>query len=335
MRIKLAAITKSKWDSLQFNSLKEQISISNRKIQKGVDLGIERVRLINACNTIQQEAFCSSDIISTISASIDIDSNLLKTPVLNKEDCIFVDQLKIDNLNDIGGFITLMDVFYGNFEITSSVNPPLMSFKFPELASFVDNETFRKNSLARKVRLAFLKGEPIGSSSKLARHSKLISELRDFIFYDKFLFNQVPLVRFAYEDGSIGEAFPLFCLINIDKPIANKHYNIGLISNRHHELDNVIDYYLIRNFEISKGEEVFISEQEKITFNKSLSFFEDLLHNEEEKSILQLNIYHTGLEASVIGAYRAIITILTNSKYRGKIIFKPFITEEKSLPEWY
>lgn len=332
MRLKLAAISKSKWNSIQFVSLKEQISISHRKIQKGVDLGIERERFINACNTIQHEGFISANAVYPIDSKIDIDANLLKTPVLELGDYSFINQLGID-LDDIGGFIASTDIFYGNLKINDRTKQTSVVYKFPDVIDILNNVRFKNNSLTDKIKHALLNGEPIGSSNstKLDRHEKLIRGIRDFVFGD--ILKQKPVIRFAYEDGSIGDPFPLFCLKEIEKPIPTIKINIGLISNRHPDLDEVIDYYLIRNSEISKEDDLFIAEQEQIAFNKGLIFLKSLIEGNKKSAIFGINLYHTGLEAAVIGTYRAIIKIL--SENRSKFIFKPFITPEKSLLEWY
>ena len=334
MRLRIAEIPKSKWNSLHFISLKEQILVSHRKIQKGVDLGIERERFINACNTIQKDAFGSAASVHTIDFTVNL-KDLLMTPILNIEDCSFLKKLKIDHLDEIGGFIISTDVFYGDLKIETVDLQPKISFLYPQMVNSLDDVGSNRNSLTEKIQYAFLSGEPIGSANKLIRHSKLISEIRDFVFVEKDLPDEKPFVRFAYEDGSIGEAFPLFCLPKIDKPIASEQINVGLISNRHHELDNFIDYYLIRNSEISKVGEVFIAEQEQIAFKKTYDFLKNSIRIFDQSATFQFNLYHTGLEAAVIGAYRAIIKVLLDSSVRGKIIFKPFITEKRHLMEWY
>ena len=334
MRLRLAAISKSNWNSIQFVSLREQISISNRKIQKGVDLGIERERFINACNTIQHEGFVSANAVYSVDSKIDIDANLLKTPVLEIGDNSFIKQVGIDVI-DIGGFITSTDVFYGNLKINVRTKQTFAVYKFPDVIDILNDDRFKNNVLTNKIKHALLNGEPMGSSNsiKLDRHEKLVRGIRDFVFVKGDIMKQKPVIRFAYEDGSVGDPFPLFCLKEIELPAPTIKINIGLISNRHHDLDDVIDYYLIRNSEISKGEDIFIAEQEQIAFKKGLIFFDSLIKGHKKGAIFGINLYHTGLEAAVIGTYRAIINIL--SKNRNKFIFKPFITKRKSLLEWW
>ena len=208
MRYKLAAIQESKWKSPQFVSLKEQITISHRKIQKGVDLGIERERFINACNTIQQIAFSEATNIYILESDIEIDAELLKTPILEIKNCSFIQ----NGFSDIGGFILSTDIFYGKAKVVSHSIMKSNNSKFPNILSSLDDECFRFNPFTPKLKYALSKGEPIGSSEKLDRHAKLIRSIRDFVFIKGNRNDQNPFVRFAYDDGSVGEEFYLFCL---------------------------------------------------------------------------------------------------------------------------
>jgi hypothetical protein len=331
MRLKLAPIQKSKWTSTQFVSLREQILTSYRKIRKGVDLGIERERFINACLTIQQVAFTEATDILSIEYHVNEYPELFRTPILELEEYSFIKH----DIDDLGGFITTTDIFYGKLNNESIPILKKKNSKFPDFLYLLDDIRFKTNSLTPKIKYAFSKGEPIGSSDKIDRHAKLIKSIHDFVFKTGNASDNNIFVRFAYDDGSVGGEFYLFCLNEITEPVFTVNLHVGLISNRHHELDLIIDYYLIRNSEISKGEDVFISEQEQIAYKKALDFFELLLSRSNIKTIYKINLYHTGLEAAVIGTYRAIIAILSNTNHRGKIIFSPFITQTHKLTDWF
>lgn len=340
MRLKLASISKTKWDSYQFLSLREQILISQRQILKGVNTGVERERFINACNTIQQLAFSNSQNIYTVESSLKIEDGMLNTPLLEKKNFKIIESLISSDATDIGGFIVLTDLFYG--QLTTAIKRPTTKVKnkFPKAARFLNEEKFNSNPLTSKIQYALLEGEPIGSTYRLDRHFKLIAAIRDFVFinkndFEKNDFEKNSFIRFAYEDGSIGDDFNLLNLEEITRPIPSQQLNVGLISNRHFELDSVIDYYLLRNTEISRNEDIFISDQEEISFGKSRNFFELLLNNLHEKKTIQVNLYHTGLESAIIGAYRAIVQLLSNPNYRGKIIIRPFVKKDRELIEWF
>ena len=332
MRLKLAAISESEWNNFQYKSLREQINISQRKIEKRVDLGIERERFINACHTIQQIGFQDSNKIILVEKNLDFDLNILKVPFLEIGSQSFLDNL-FDPHEDIGGFITSIDIFYGDLEFEKKTMKN-ENKSFPESLKLLDNIKYNNNDLTKKIKFALTTGEPIGKSNKLDRHANLIKCLRDFVYFEGSELENIPFIRFAYDDGSVGGEFQLFYLKKIIKPIPTEIINIGLISNRHDdEYDQIVDYYLIRNAEISKGEEIFISEQEQIAYDKGIGFINSILKNSKEESIYQINLYHTGLEAAVIGAYRAIIDKLSNN--RGRIIIKPFIEKNHSLEDWY
>ena len=129
-------------------------------------------------------------------------------------------------------------------------------------------------------------------------------------------------IRFAYDDGSIGEKFPLFCLAPKRAPEGLPIIKAALISNRHFELDPEIDICIIRNSEISRREEASIAEQEQLSFEIAYKFLDEYLGKSKG---LELHLYHTGLEPAVIGTYRAILEILrkSDSKYRDKLIVIP------------
>lgn len=146
-------------------------------------------------------------------------------------------------------------------------------------------------------------------------------------------------IRFAYRDGSIGEAFPLFYLAPKKAPEELPVIKAALISNRHFELDPEIDMCLIRNSEISRREEATIGEQEQLSFEIAYKFLREYL---DKSNGLELHLYHTGLEPAVIGIYRAILEILreSDSKFRGKLMvipkmFRGYKNGFHDLKPWY
>jgi hypothetical protein len=146
-------------------------------------------------------------------------------------------------------------------------------------------------------------------------------------------------IRFAYDDGSIGEKFPLFCLAPKRAPEGLPIIKAALISNRHFELDPEIDICIIRNSEISRREEASFAEQEQLSYNITDRFLRDYL---KKSNGLELHLYHTGLEPAVIGTYRAILEILRESdlKFRGKLIvipkmFRGYKRGFQDLKAWY
>jgi len=129
-------------------------------------------------------------------------------------------------------------------------------------------------------------------------------------------------IRFAYNDGSIGEKVPLFSLAPISPPKGLPVLKAALISNRHFELDHEIDMCLIRNSEIKRQEDVSIAEQEQLSYEIAQHALLEFLNRLDG---LELHLYHTGLEPAVIGTYRSVLEILSKpgSNYRGKFAVIP------------
>lgn len=185
------------------------------------------------------------------------------------------------------------------------------------------------------------------------RNSKLWYKLLPFLIPKKSIMKRIKVkeprvtklpiepinIRFAYDDGRIGEKFPLFCLAPKKAPEGLPIIKAALISNRHFELDPEIDICIIRNSEISRREEASFAEQEQLSYNIADRFLRDYL---KKSNGLELHLYHTGLEPAVIGTYRAILEILRESdlKFRGKLIvipkmFRGYKRGFQDLKAWY
>jgi hypothetical protein len=142
-------------------------------------------------------------------------------------------------------------------------------------------------------------------------------------------------IMITFCDGSISEGFPLLCLPPFAQPNGLPVIRAALISSRHFELDSEVDLCLLRNSEINRKLDSSIAEQERFAFETVKKFIEDFI---KRKGGLELHLYHTGLEAAVIGNYRALVTLLCNSEIRGKLKVIPMLPQGKaytSLPAWY
>ncbi len=142
-------------------------------------------------------------------------------------------------------------------------------------------------------------------------------------------------VQFAFEDGSISDFFPLYSMVEIKPKEKLPSLKVALISNRHHELDTLVEICIIRNSEISRLEEATIAEQEKLSFDIAGKFFHEVI---EKTGGVHIELYHTGLEPAVIGTYRALLNILLVKGNRGKIIVTPKVKARDKfddLKQWY
>jgi len=163
-------------------------------------------------------------------------------------------------------------------------------------------------------------------------------------------------LRVVYSDGTEGQPFPLFSLRK-DFQIAEPLYElpVQLVSLRHMLADFATECSIIRNIEIQRKEDS--AEQEEFAFRKVYFFVETLLRlinrevsiEEVEKTArifrllwehshtteipikesspqagLKLHLFQsTGLEPAVVGAYRAVVTLL--EKYQGRLVVVPRI----------
>ena len=142
-------------------------------------------------------------------------------------------------------------------------------------------------------------------------------------------------VQFAFEDGSISDSFPLYAMVETKPKEKLPSVKVALISNRHFELDSIVETCIIRNSEISRLEEATIAEQEKLSFDIAGKFFQEVI---EKTGGVQIELYHTGLEPAVIGTYRALLSILLKKGNRGKIIVTPKVKARdkfEDLKQWY
>lgn len=151
------------------------------------------------------------------------------------------------------------------------------------------------------------------------------------------LYDIIPrYINFAFEDGSISEPFPLYSMVEVKPGTKFAELKVALISNRHFELDAIVDASIIRNTEISRMEDASISDQEKLSFGLAERFFQEAINN---LGAVSIRLYHTGLEPAVIGTYRALIQILLKKEYRGKIVVTPMVfkggIDYVELKQWY
>ena len=269
------------------------------------------------------------------------------------------------NLQPSDGVVILVEAFNGKPNLfisqTKSIKSKLNTTTLDYSVCEVDIETLREEEkrFHEQIRNSIETGIPLGwvniggegkreDKTGLVRHEALITSIREYIYlrkqqwyYKLFPFLKPPVtpinVQFAYEDGTIGGNFPLFGLLKDTKTIELPTIKASLISNRHFELDSEVDFCLIRNSEIRRGEEATMAEQEQLSFEIVYRFLNEFI---EKNKGLELHLYHTGLEPAVIGTYKAILTILLNPKMRGKLkvipkMFRGYQKGFQDLKAWY
>jgi hypothetical protein len=415
MKLSTFAISKNDWSNQIFSVVTQQAKDSARKIQKGIDVGIERKRFNNACNRIEtlalekgKEVLINEKSLQEMLDSIAAKSSIFFPFVEHDNLKIFTkdfdDDLKKYLMENQAIIVFILKEFsQGAIKIKPRSEESLT--KNSAISNITElnkvdilNITDIKTSFHKQILTAIEKGTPIGwiniqegddSSNTLLRHEGIITCLREHIFAGKqptsiehykvkekvvdkkaneerqksFWFRvlnffskqpdimmqiEVPKARtithdiiprnvqFAFSDGSISDLFPLYSMIEVKPKDKLTVIRTALISNRHFELDNVVETCILRNSEISRRQEATIADQEKLSFEIAQKFFNEIL---EKTDGAHIELYHTGLEPAVIGTYRAFLTTILKKENRGKLIITPKVlkrhNEYLDLKQWF
>jgi len=363
------------------------------QIVRGRDVNQYRMEFSLMCDVIETEALKSHNIIADVEGQ---DSeNLLEALQSQDSRChgvtfpyirpdkmpSFRERLKSRRLRSIlrkvkGGLVVTTKP-WEHFQIPITMAPVRIgqTFKIPaSIIKKVDTEIVRRNrerlyvnrwqTIERaheQLRQAFRDGVPFSMASfeGRIRSAVFIEMIKDYIYSSGEAKSTELFI--AYSDGSASQAFPLFSLPEIKRPLGRLfHYPVGLVSLRHMEVDQLTERALVRNREIQLCETG--AEQEILAFRRTsecIDEFVRFLRREIEESQLSLSlntlltrraelrnekwdglempIYHaTGLEPAGIGAYRAVLEML--KKYRGQLIVIPQIYFKgifRPAEEWY
>lgn len=125
-------------------------------------------------------------------------------------------------------------------------------------------------------------------------------------------------VPVEYRDGSrSAHAFPLRALpLVAELPPASLELKLALLSIRHTEMDAVVHGAWLRNAEISRPRPA--AQTDDLVYDVSLRQLEELCRTERH---VRLSMYQTGLEAAVVGFYRALTTHLL--RFPGTVSVQP------------
>ena len=404
MKLTAVAIRIDDWNAQAFTVLTQQVKDSARKIEKKIDVQLERKRFSNSYNGIETLAL-------KYGKKIDIDEKKIHELLnsMNAKSAIRLPFIEYENMKAYTKFFDTTSKKYlsetkatvvfilsefsrGKIALESGSGENRVNNIYSNIDVLNNIDSINMNEIQKRfhnqIFTALNKGTPIGwiniqegedNLSTLLRHEGIITCLREHIFVSKlptveettYVYEEVPenkdsisicipfffppkknkirvprkttkvtgiiprFIQFAFRDGSISDPFPLYCMA--DTPPSGKVPNIkaALISNRHFELDNMVDVSIIRNSEISRREDATIADQERMCFEIAVKFFKDLLTN---VSRIHIELFHTGLEPAVIGTYRALLFCLMEHKDRGKIILTPKLRKGNtyiSLKDWY
>lgn len=152
------------------------------------------------------------------------------------------------------------------------------------------------------------------------RHD-VIAEILHETVYGKGSRLAVPVM---YADGSVANHFPLYCLkmrgkdgdyLLREAPVLN----VGMMSERHPELDPKVKVYWFRNQEISTGKTA--AEIDDVAYGKS----KELLAKMRDEGIYKIAFYQTGFQPAVVGFYRALTEeLIFRSTAMAKLSVTPY-----------
>lgn len=111
------------------------------------------------------------------------------------------------------------------------------------------------------------------------------------------------LAPIAYRDGSSARAFPLRSVALADDVPADgrDELRFTLMSVRHFEMDREVDGAWLRNREVSVRRPLALTDE--LVYEQSMSQLASLVVD----GPLTIHLYQTGLEAAIVGFYRALI----------------------------
>lgn len=188
--------------------------------------------------------------------------------------------------------------------------------------SFADsgNKENISNLLRKQIVEALRSGEPVTFGNQ-AQHDVIAEVLREFVFVPPDKVNRRE-IRIAYADGSEAEPFPILCLPRppTDAASGGDPLRVALLSMRHTELDSQVDYYWLRNQEVSRTRT--LAETDAYCFTETLSQLDEALTLGD----LAIDMYQTGFEPAIIGLYRGVVHALLRLAERNhgpKLVLTP------------
>ncbi len=140
----------------------------------------------------------------------------------------------------------------------------------------------------------------------------IIADLLNEFVYKQSSHDEARAIRVVYLDGSEAEAFPLRCLHRLaacdsGKPVVP--LKASLVSMRHLEMDEQVDFAWFRNRKVSSGLSYGETDGYCTTETRKLL--------SGEQGDLYLDLYQTGLETAVVGFYRGVVLELLRRKDAG------------------
>jgi len=151
----------------------------------------------------------------------------------------------------------------------------------------------------------------------------------------RFRHKELPIV---YSDGSQASPFPINCIW--EKSIRSRKMekmHIGMATNRHSDLDQIVSMYWFLNMEMS-GRGQTAAEIDNFCYRRSVEMFQSI---RESDQYLNIFFYQTGYPFAVIGFYRALTEFLIDEVgFLSKVCVTPMFFQGpgnsyKKGADWY
>lgn len=144
-------------------------------------------------------------------------------------------------------------------------------------------------------------------------------------------------VNVIYTDGSQARPFPLFSLKprNSEEMKALrelKPIRIGMISQRHPEMDSIIQRYWFRNIEVSQPG-MTSAEVDELCYQKTLRQLGDIYTLNKP---VRMAFYQTGFQAPLVGFWRAVVEFLKLGQGRAPVLeIIPYFYDKRNRDNQY
>lgn len=209
MKITLIPVSQEIWNSKEMEIVRQQTKVSARRIQKGIDIRLERTRFTNACNRIEELALQTSgdyNIVEIEGENIDrfLDSlpgnGDLQFPFIEPEDFTRVLNLTSikslkKKLSSFGGIVLLVDAFNGkpcSFNHQTKTLKKKQSTSSPDYSVCdVDMDKLEEEHkrFHEQIRISIETGIPLGwinidddGKGGLVRHEAIITAIWEYIY---------------------------------------------------------------------------------------------------------------------------------------------------------
>jgi hypothetical protein len=158
--------------------------------------------------------------------------------------------------------------------------------------------------LRNKIVFGLETGEPVNFSNQ--PHPVITEALHSFVYHEEG--KSSGEIQVIYMDGTEAEPFPAYGLASPESTVDWDEIppvKASLISMRHLEMDDKVDFAWFRNRKVSTPAP--FAETDAYCTTTTI----EMLHGLGDGEYLHLHLYQTGLETAVVGLYRGLVKALS------------------------